>query len=172
MAFVVSDPFGVSASAVFSELLTSSDVDEVHIRSLLHGSLKKKSEEILNSIRGFHLDDDQSYKTLLSLGHMQFLEDMKSALSIEIDKRTSKYHVYIDFATQLPGIGHLSATTLVSETGVDMSVFFDVEHFTSWIGLTPTNNASADKKKSVCISHAGTYLPMLIQCALAALKDK
>ena len=90
LAFVVSDPFGVSASAVFSELLTSSDVDEVHIRSLLHGSLKKKSEEILNSIRGFHLDDDQSYKTLLSLGHMQFLEDMKSALSIEIDKRTSK----------------------------------------------------------------------------------
>ena len=173
LASVVSDPFGVSASAVFSELLTSSDVDEVHIRSLLRGSLKKKSEEILNSIRGFHLDDDQSYKSLLSLGHMQFLEDMKSALSSEIDKRTSKYHVYIDLATQLPGIGHLSATTLVSETGVDMSVFSDAEHFTSWIGLTPTNNASADKKKSVRISHAGTYLkPMLIQCALAALKDK
>ena len=59
LASVVSDPFGVSASAVFSELLTSSDVDEVHIRSLLRGSLKKKSEEILNSIRGFQLDEDQ-----------------------------------------------------------------------------------------------------------------
>lgn len=173
LASVVSDPFGVSASAVFSELLTSSEIDEASIRSLLRGSLKKKSEEVLNSVRGFHLDDDQSYKSLLALGHMQFLEDMKSALSTEIDRRTSKYHVFLDLATQLPGIGHTSATTLISEAGVDMSVFPDAEHFTSWIGLTPTNNESADKKKSVRTSHAGTYLkPTLIQCALAALKDK
>lgn len=54
-----------------------------------------------------------------------------------------------------------------------MSVFPDANHFASMLGLTPTNNSSADKKKSVRTSHAGTYLkPLLIQCALAAIKSK
>lgn len=173
LASVVSDPFGVSASAVFSLLLTSSDIDESTIRLVLRGSLKKKSEEVLNSVRGFHLDDDQSFKSVLALAHKEFLDDAKKALTAEIDRRTSKFHVFIDLATQLPGIGHDSATTIISETGVDMSIFADSEHFTSWIGLTPTSNESADKKKSVRTSHAGTYLkPILIQCTLAALKDK
>lgn len=173
LASVVSDPFGVSASAIFSELLTSNEIDEAKIRSLLRGSLKMKSDEILKSIRGFQLNDDQSFKSVLAIAHKDFLEETRNALTAEIDKRTEKYHVFIDLAMQLPGFGHLSATTLIAETGVDMSIFPDSEHFTSWMGLSPTNNENADKKKSVRISHAGTYLkPMLIQCALAALKDK
>ena len=173
LASIVSDPFGVSASAVFSELLISPDFDDAHIRSLLRGSLKKKSEEVLNSIRGFHLGDDQSFKALLALAHKQFLAEMKTDISSEISKRLSKYQPFIDLALQVPGIGYDSATTIIAEVGVDMSVFPDAENFTSWIGLTPTNNESADKKKSVRTSHAGTYLkPTLIQCALAALKVK
>lgn len=111
---IVSNPFGVDASAVFSELLASDDIDEVHIKFLLRGSLKKKSEKILNSIGGFRLDDDQSCRSLLSLGYIQFLENMKSALSNEADKKISRYHAYADLVTWLPGIGHLSTTTLAS----------------------------------------------------------
>lgn len=123
LASVVSDPFGVSASAVFSELLISPDFDDAHIRSLLRGSLKKKSEEVLNSIRGFHLGDDQSFKALLALGHKQFLVEMKTDVSSEISKRLSKYQPFINLALQLPGIGYDSATTIIAEVGVDMSVF-------------------------------------------------
>lgn len=66
-----------------------------------------------------------------------------------------------------------TATTFIAESGVDMSVFPNADHFVSWLGLSPTNNESADKKKSVRISHAGTYIkPLLIQCALAAIKTK
>ena len=39
--------------------------------------------------------------------------------------------------------------------------------------LTPANNESAGKKKSVRISHAGQYIkPLLVQCALAAIRSK
>lgn len=173
LASVVSDPFGASASDIFSELLTSEKLDEVKIRSLLQGSLKKKSEEILNSIRGFKLDDDQSFKSVLALNHIDFLKMMKFSLTQEISRRTEKYNFFINLATQLPGMGFDSATTFIAETGVDMSVFPDANHFVSWLGLSPTNNESADKKKSVRISHAGTYIkPILIQCALAAIKSK
>lgn len=43
----------------------------------------------------------------------------------------------------------------------------------SWAGLSPANDESANKKKSVRISKAGQYLkPLLVQCALASIKDK
>jgi hypothetical protein len=43
----------------------------------------------------------------------------------------------------------------------------------SWAGLTPSNNQSAGKKKSVKVSRAGVYLkPALVQVAHAAVKSK
>ena len=62
---------------------------------------------------------------------------------------------------------------ILSETGADMSVFESSRHLCSWAGLTPANNESASKKKSTRCSKAGQYLkPLLIQCALAAVKSK
>ena len=41
-----------------------------------------------------------------------------------------------------------------------------------WAGLTPTNNESAGKKKSVRVSKAGCYIkPLLVQCANAVVKS-
>lgn len=54
-----------------------------------------------------------------------------------------------------------------------MSQFGSSKHLCCWAGLTPGNNESAGKKKSVRISHAGVYLkPALVQVAHAAVKDK
>jgi hypothetical protein len=71
----------------------------------------------------------------------------------------------------VPGIQSASATAIIAEIGTDMSVFLSSKHLCSWAGLTPQNNESAGKKKSVRISRAGVYLkPLLIQCALASLR--
>lgn len=57
--------------------------------------------------------------------------------------------------------------------GIDMSHFDCDKQLSSWEGLAPANNESAYKKKSVRISKAGAYLkPILVQCALAAIKTK
>ena len=51
--------------------------------------------------------------------------------------------------------------------------FHSAKHLCSWASLAPCNDQSAGKKKSSRISHAGSYLkPVLVQCALALLKDK
>lgn len=53
-----------------------------------------------------------------------------------------------------------------------MSVWSDVNALCSWAGVTPANNESANKKKSTRISDGGHYLkPLLVQCALAAIKN-
>ena len=54
-----------------------------------------------------------------------------------------------------------------------MSVFPTSKHLCSWAGLTPQNNESAGKKKTTRISRAGAYIkPLLVQCALCAIRAK
>jgi hypothetical protein len=68
----------------------------------------------------------------------------------------------------VPGIQLVSALSVISEIGVDMSVFPTAKHLCSWAGLVPQNNESAGKKKTTRISRAGAYIkPLLVQCALA-----
>ena len=53
-----------------------------------------------------------------------------------------------------------------------MEAFPSAKHLCSWAGLTPTNNESARKKKSVRVSKAGCYIkPLLVQCANAVVKS-
>ena len=54
-----------------------------------------------------------------------------------------------------------------------MDVFPTAKHLCSWAGLTPTNNESAGKKKSVRVSKAGCYIKrLLVQCATAVVKSE
>lgn len=70
------------------------------------------------------------------------------------------------------GIKSFSAVSIILEIGVDMSVFPTSKHLCSWAGLTPQNNESAGKKKTTRISRGGAYIkPLLVQCALAAVKS-
>ena len=72
-----------------------------------------------------------------------------------------------------PGIQSFAAIGIISEIGVDMSVFPTSKHLCSWAGLTPQNNESAGKKKTTRISRAGAYIkPLLVQCALCAIRAK
>jgi transposase len=47
--------------------------------------------------------------------------------------------------TQVPAIGSLTAQTLFSEIGQDLSRFPSVKHFTAWLGLSPNNRISGGK---------------------------
>ena len=84
------------------------------------------------------------------------------------------YSEEIKLILTVPSFKNLfSAITVVSEIGVNMDVFPTSKHLCSWAGLTPTNNESAGKNKSVRISRAGCYIkPLLIQCATAVIKSE
>lgn len=78
----------------------------------------------------------------------------------------------VDLVATTPGIKDFSAIAIISEIGVDMSVFPTFKHLCSWAGLTPQNNESAGKKKSVRVSRAGVYIkPLLVQCANAVSRS-
>ena len=73
----------------------------------------------------------------------------------------------------IPGVSGLSATTILSEIGTDMSRFPDAGHLLAWAGMCPSQNESAGKRKSSRLRKGAPWLKtMLVQCAWAAKRKK
>lgn len=169
---VLSDPFGKTATLLMEYLLQNS-FDEEACRKLIDGRIKANPNDIINSIQGYHLFPEQQFKMLHAKKHMDFIGSIISDIETELFLQTRKYDGIIKRIAHMAGLTELSAVFIIAEIGVDMSVFDDEKHLASWTGLTPANNESAGKKKSSSCSKAGQYLkPLLVQCALAAIKSK
>lgn len=169
---VVSDMFGKSASSITDYIINFDTFDPNHCVSLLQGSLKKKADEILESIDGFQMAAPQKARALMVKEHYNFLLDHIKKIDDAIDELVIPYEPAIDILCTVPGIRRLSAIKVISEIGTDMSQFGSAKRLCSWAGLTPGSNESAGKKKSVRITRAGVYLkPALIEIAHAAVKS-
>ncbi len=170
---VVSDMFGKSATAITDYLTSDEDFDAQHCVSLLQRSLKKKADLVLESIEGFSIANEQKARIKIVREHHDFIEKLIAKIDACVNDMVAKYEGEINLLCTIPGINRSSAITVISEIGTDMSQFGSSRRLCCWAGLTPGNNESAGKKKSVRISRAGVYLkPALVQAAHAAVKDK
>ena len=171
---VVSDIFGKSATSVIDYLLEQSDnsINHEEISSRLLRSLKKKSESVIESIEGYQMTDSQKYRMRLVHAHMDYITSTISDIDSMIDSLVEPYDNAVKLLCTIPGVDRNSAITIISEIGTDMSQFSNSKRLCCWAGLTPGNNESAGKKKSVRITRAGVYLkPALVQVAHAAVKS-
>ena len=170
---VVSDMFGKSATAITDYLASDEDFDAQHCVSLLRGTLKKKADDVLASIKGYEITAEQKYRIGIVRDHLHYIETLIDQADSCINAMVEKYDGAIGLLCTIPGVDRSSAITVISEIGVDMTQFGSSKRLCCWAGLTPGNNESAGKKKSVRISRAGVYLkPALVQVAHAAVKDK
>ena len=171
---VVSDIFGKSATSVINYLLEQSDnsINHEEISSRLLRSLKKKSESVIESIEGYQMTDAQKYRMRLVHAHMDYITSTISDIDSMIDSLVEPYENAVQLLCTIPGVDRSSAITIISEIGTDMTQFSNSKRLCCWAGLTPGNNESAGKKKSVRITRAGVYLkPALVQVAHAAVKS-
>ncbi len=170
---VVSDMFGVSATAITDYLASDESFSPDHCVSLLKRSLKKKADLVLESIEGFSIAPEQKERIKIIREHHNFIESLITKVDACVNTMVEKYDSQIDLLCTIPGIERNSAITIISEIGVNMGQFTSSKRLCCWAGLAPGSNESAGKKKSVRISRAGVYLkPILVQVAHAAVKDK
>jgi Transposase and inactivated derivatives len=168
---VVSDMFGKSATSITDYLISSDSFNPEYCASLLQKSLKKKVNEVIESIEGYQMTQDQKYRMLMVRSHLDYVTQAISKLDEKIDKIVKPYENAIKLLCTIPGVDRQSAITIISEIGTDISQFSNSKRLCCWAGLTPGNNESAGKKKSVRITRAGVYLkPALVQVAHAAVK--
>ena len=170
---VVSDMFGKSATAITDYLASDEPFDAGHCVSLLKGSLKKKADAVLESIEGYSMTKEQKVRVGLIREHLNEIVSLIGKVDDCIALMVKEYERQLDILCTIPGVRRNTAVTIISEIGLDMSQFVSSKRLCRWAGLTPGNNESAGKKKSVRISRAGVYLkPALVEAAHAAVKDK
>ena len=172
IANVVTDVFGKTSQSILKLMLSNPNLTLDDITPLLRKNLKSSPEEILKSING-NFDESQSSKMNIVLRHYDSINECIDELEEQILKLAHKYSAEINLLLTVPGIKEISAIFIIAEIGTNMNAFIDDKHLCSWAGLTPRCNESAKKKKSVRITKAGIYIkPLLVQCALCAIRDK
>lgn len=172
IANVVSDVFGKTSQSILKLMLKNPNLTLDDITPLLHGHMKSDPKDILKSINGT-FDECQSSKMSVCLTHFESINECINSLEKEILKLTVNYTSEINLLLTVPGISEISAIFIIAEIGTNMNAFVSDKHLCSWAGLTPRCKESAGKKQSVRIIKAGQYIkPLLVECALCAIKDK
>jgi len=169
---VVSDMFGKSATSITDYLISTDSFNPEYCTSLLQKSLKKKANAVIESIEGYQMTNRQKERMLMVRSHLEYVTQSITKLDEALNKMAEPYESAIKLLCTIPGVEKNSAITIISEIGTDMSQFLSSKRLCCWAGLTPGNNESAGKKKSVRITRAGVYLkPALVQVAHAAVKS-
>lgn len=171
---IFTDTNGKSAKKVVDAVLAADNpntITDEELQKLVHKSCKKK-DKLLDAVRGCRIESDTRFKMTEIRKHKEELDQHIYACFIELVKRAIPLYPQFLHITEMVGISFLSAILIISEIGVDMTVWENARQLCSWAGLSPGNNESAGKKKSTRITKAGQYLkPLLVQCALAAIKN-
>jgi transposase len=168
---VLSDMYGKTGKALIGQIIEHGGCQFDPV-PFIDKRVKAPVEEFRDA-----LDGDVTPATLTKMKIIQerldYLEKQKAELESTMESLSKDFNRQLEILVSAPGIDIISATTIISEIGVDMNVFGSVKKFLSWIGLVPQNNESAGKKKSTRIGKGNHWLkPIIVQCANAAKNDK
>lgn len=104
LANVLSDPFGKTATGIMQHLLSSEVFNEDTCKLLIKKSARKKTDTIVESIRGCSIESDQRFKMNAAISHMEFLDDMIVRTEAELFVRMQPHYHYVRHLSTIPGI--------------------------------------------------------------------
>ena len=126
------------------EALIGGEHDPAVLADLARGRLRPKigqiEEALVHRWRPHH-----GVVAAAGLAHLDALDVQIAQVSAAMVVAREPYEWAIELLCTIPGVEVRSAETIVSEIGVDMSVFPSAGHLASWAGMCPGNNESAGK---------------------------
>jgi len=142
LSSVLSNMFGKVGRYVLEGLLDGKDIDEI-IEGIPVKRLMKKADQIREAIKnGLDITKIQLIRGSLEL--IAALEKRVDELEAEIRRRVIHKKEDIRILMSVPGIGFISAVTILAEIG-DFRDFEKPEKLAAWCGLVPSVYQSADK---------------------------
>jgi len=170
----IADVFGVSGLHMLLALLDGRATPE-EIAGLARGSAKRKTPQLIEAIQGNRMSDPVRFVIRGCLRHLACLEEEVEELDAEILRRMqlSTFQKAFTLLQTIPGVGQLSAATILAETGPDLDAFPTIEQMASWAGLCPGDRETAGIQKGPQTTHGNPYLcTALVQCAWAATRKR
>jgi transposase len=153
---VASDVLGVSGRAMLAALLAGV-TDPETLAELARGRLRKKLPALREALQG---QVEQTHRTLLrhQLDLIAYLEAEQQRIVADIEDQLRPYEHLVALLVQIPGIGRMTAATILAEIGTDMSRFPSARHLASGAGLAPGNKQSGGKRQRARTTKGNPYL--------------
>lgn len=172
LSSVVSKIYGVSSLALIQSLLEKDKLSREEISQLAKGKLKKKVDLLEKALNG-KLTEHHRFLLRMHLENIDHTARQIKKIDEEIQRKIVPFQKESKLIQTIPGISEVNASAILAEIGVDMSVFPDEAHLSSWAGVCPGNNESAGKKKSSKTQKGNSFLKgALTESAWAASKTK
>jgi len=179
---VISDIMGASGRRMI-EAMIDGQRDPRKLAALAHRSVKAEPKQLYDALHG-RLTEHHRFLLKLHIGQWDALDASISSIDREVDARVARldrqgpadkarFSDLIDLVDSIPGVNKLSAVSVLSEIGADMTRFDSDGHLIAWTGLCPSQNESAGKRKRTRLRKGAPWLKTaLIQCAWAAENAK
>ncbi len=144
LSSVVSDTFGVSATAIIDALLAKK-LTVTQMTGLARGKLKAKKDAIAEALVG-HITEHHIFMIKTSLHHIKSIEALIAEVDEQVDEKLKAYAKEVELLETIPGVKEKGAASIIAEIGVKMEQCPTAEHISSWAGMSPGNNESGGKK--------------------------
>ena len=174
----IKDINGMSARNILNCLVTGTVIDEVkfdemYAQNKIAHNLKAPKAQIIDDLNGIMSPLQRRVMKEL-LAHLDELNEHIKNLNDEIDNFMKPEEKAATTKIQnVPGIGTTSAQAIISVIGTDMNRFPTDRHISSWAGMCPGNNESAQKRRSGRTRKGNALLrSTLTVCAHSAIKVK
>jgi len=179
---VISDVMGANGRRLI-EAMIEGVRNPRQLAALADRRLKASAKELYDALHG-RLTEHHCFLLKLHLGQYDALGATIRTLDAEVEARVTRmdrevtadkasFSGLIDLLVSIPGVSQVSALTILSEIGRDMSRFPTCGHLVAWAGLCPSQNESAGKRKRSRLRKGSPWLKtMLVQCAWAAKRAK
>jgi transposase len=157
VSVVASDLFGVSGRAMMRELIAGRR-DPQALAQLARGRLRAKiptlEDALLGQFTGHH-----GFLLAKMLDRVEALEADIAELDRAIEAQTAPFAGVLERLDEIPGVGMVTARTIIAEIGLDMSRFPTAEHLCAWARFSPCTAESAGKRKGRgATGHGNRYL--------------
>jgi transposase len=166
---VISDITGVSGRRMIGALIDG-ESDPAKLADLGDRRLRAPPEVLCEALRG-KVTKHHRFLLALHLRQIDALDEAIATIDAEVEKNLGPFRAAARLLTTIPGVSSLSARTILSEIGLDMSRFPTAGHLISWAGLCPRNDESAGKRRSNRLRKGAPWLKTaLVQCAWASVR--
>lgn len=168
---VATDVLGVSGRAILRALIDNTDTP-AEMAELARGRLRSKRDALARALHG-RMDDTHRFLLSMQLRRVEGIETLVEELDQRIAEKLAPYQAEMALLVQIPGVDWVVAAVLISEIGVDMSVFASVHHLAAWGGLCPGSHESAGKRKNTTARKGNVHLrTVLVAAAMPAVRTK
>lgn len=169
LSSVISDLLGSSGRRILAAL-SEGEADPVKLAQLGDDRLKCSQAELADALRGaptpVHLAVLKLFLTRLKL-----LDEQIQELDKMVAEELKKHEEAVLRVAEIPGFGVDSAQQIIAELGVDAETFPSAGELSSWVGVCPGSNISAEQNHSSRSPKGNRFVrKILTQAAHAAVR--